>query len=102
MTFNLIEVLKQKVENVEQQMKQRSEHLGGLSQSIDKMSSERVESHAHLHLLSGALQAYQDVMKIFDGVCNPVQAVADVVSEVAEIVSDASDEASDGNGDISG
>ncbi len=99
MTFNLIENMKQKVANVEQQIKQRSEHHGSISQSIEKLSNERVENHSHLHLLTGALQAYQDVLKGLEDICTPVQKVADVVSDVAEIVDDASSES---DGEISG
>lgn len=99
MTFNLIENLKQKIANVEQQIKQRSEHHGSISQSIDKLSNERVENHSHLHLLTGALQAYQDVLKGLEDICNPAQSVADVASDVSEIVIDAS---SENNGEISG
>jgi methyl-accepting chemotaxis protein len=98
MNFNLIENMKQKVANVEQQIKQRSEHHASISQSIEKLSNERIENHSNLHLLTGALQAYQDVLKGLEDICSPVQKVADVISDVAEIVTDVVSDASNENG----
>lgn len=60
--LSLIESLASKICNIEEQIKVKSESVGNIVKSIDKLANDRVEHSSYLNVLSGALQAYNDAL----------------------------------------
>lgn len=94
--MSFLDEIKAKIAAVENQIKEHSGAIKNLAEGIEKMVLDKNTASNNLHILNGALQAYNDVLngvkgggvgEVVQGVEAGVQAGQEAASEVQEVTS---------------
>lgn len=57
-----VDDIKQKITNLEAEMKKHSNYVTEITQGIEKLMADKATSLNNINILNGALQAYKDVV----------------------------------------